>query len=269
MVEIFDNIRKIYKFSAPCDELANYIDFFSESCKDSTLRLIPAEKFIVKMFQSWTPTFWFNLGTPYRIESNNRSHFIKQEDDVLILRNTTVTRHVSSGDHIFSIKFFPGGLEAILGIGQAKLLDKILPLKSIVPRAIIENIKKANSYEERVNLLQRYFLINVIKQHKRDYYIKFVRDTMDAYQEENLLFNTSEVAEKMFITSKTINRYFNTVVGVSPKRYFSIIRARTALTQYVADAQQFDPGHFGYYDMSHFCKEVFNFTGQKLGKLAH
>jgi len=59
------------------------------------------------------------------------------------------------------------------------------------------------------------------------------------------------------------------VVGVSPKRYFSVLRARTALIQYVADAIQFDPGRFGYYDMSHFYKDAFNFTGQRPGKFAH
>src|SRR5688572_21059480 len=105
MVEIFDNIRKIYKFSPPVHELADYIEFFSESCMESTSCLITTKNFHVKMFQSWTPTFWFNLGTTYYIEANNRSHRVSLEKDVLILRNTTVTRHVTSDDHIFTIKF--------------------------------------------------------------------------------------------------------------------------------------------------------------------
>jgi methylphosphotriester-DNA--protein-cysteine methyltransferase len=116
-------------------------------------------------------------------------------------------------------------------------------------------------------LLQDYFLVNMKKRSKKDYYLKFVRDAMDAYQEENVLLNTSEMATKMFVTSKTINRYFNSVVGVSPKRFFSVARARTALTQYIADAKGFDPGCFGYYDMSHFHKDVFSFTGQRLAQL--
>jgi len=72
------------------------------------------------------------------------------------------------------------------------------------------------------------------------------------------------MAEKMFVSSKTINRYFNRVVGLPPKNYFSILRARNALTAYVNHKQEFTPYDFGYYDMSHFYKEVVNFTGDKL-----
>ena len=76
--------------------------------------------------------------------------------------------------------------------------------------------------------------------------------------------NTGEMAEKMFVSSKTINRYFNRVVGISPKSYFSVMRARMALTQYVNHKSNFTPYDFGYCDMSHFYKEVVRFTGKKL-----
>ena len=76
--------------------------------------------------------------------------------------------------------------------------------------------------------------------------------------------NTGEIAEKMFVTSKTINRYFHRVVGIPPKNYFSVLRARTALTHYVNHKADFAPYDFGYYDMSHFYKEVVRFTGKKL-----
>jgi|GEM_PF-4537439 len=61
MVEIFEDIRKIYEFRQPCSELSPYIEFFSESSADKTARLIYQDSFSVKMFQSWTPTIWFNF----------------------------------------------------------------------------------------------------------------------------------------------------------------------------------------------------------------
>jgi AraC-like DNA-binding protein len=263
MIEILDNIREIYKFCQPCEELAPYIEFLSESCMEKTSRLITTERFSVKMFQSWTPTLWFNLGTPYHIEVSNRSHFVGADDNVLILRNTTVTRHVSSNDRIFSIKFFPGGLEAVLGINQSALINKIIPLKSFIPGALLHAVKREISYEGRIKLLEEYFLRNLKEKKNKDHYIKIVKDAMNVYQAEHLSLNTSEVAEKIFVTSRTINRYFNNVVGVNPKKYFSVVRARAALTQYVAGAKQFDPSLFGYYDISHFHKDIISFTGQK------
>ena len=99
---------------------------------------------------------------------------------------------------------------------------------------------------------------------KQDHYIKFVKDAINTYAANGLEFNNSELAEKMFTTSKTINRYFHNVIGTSPKNYFSIMRARTALTRYVKGREKFTPFDYGYYDMSHFYKDVVKLTGQRL-----
>src|SRR5688572_1776388 len=212
MIEIIDNIKKIYRFSQPCEELASYVEFFSESCMERTSQFITTETFSVTMFQSWTPTFWINLGKPYYIEANEKNRFISSGEDILVLRNSTVTRQVCSDDRIFTVKFFPGGLEAVLGIDQPKLIDRIVSLKSILPPETLASIKKLISYEERVKILQAYFLDNLRKKSRKDYYIRFVSDAMNASRDENIHLNTSQVAEKMFVTSKTINRYFNNVV---------------------------------------------------------
>ena len=264
MVEIFDNIRKIYKFSSPCPELSDYIEFFSESSLEETNKYIANKCFTIKMFPSWTPTIWINLGEPYRLCLGEDRYFIRREDDILILRNSAAERHNLPTDHIFTVKFFPGGLEAILDINQSKFINKIVDLNAVIPVQLIQRIKELNSFEERMELLQDFFLVNYKKKKTQDYYLKFVRDTTEAYGAANMKFNNSEIAEKMFTTSKTINRYFNNIIGTTPKNYFSILKARIGLTAYVANKQLFDPSDYGYYDMSHFYKTVVKFTGQKL-----
>jgi methylphosphotriester-DNA--protein-cysteine methyltransferase len=131
-----------------------------------------------------------------------------------------------------------------------------------LPAKLLQNIKQLNSFDDRVELMQNFFLKNYRKKH--DHYLKFVKDTIDAYATTGFEFSNCELAEKMFTTSKTVNRYFNKVIGTSPKNYFSIMRARTALTGYVTGREQFVPFDYGYYDMSHFYKDVVKFTGQKL-----
>ncbi len=262
MVEIFENIRKIYTFSQPCAELAEHIEFFSESSIEATRQHIAGESFSVKMFPSWTPTFYINLGEPYEISVSNKRYFIGASEDILILRNDIVERYNGPTDNIFTVKFYPGSLEAVLGIKQQTLIDKVISLDKILSRQLLQQIKKPITFAERVELMQNFFLINYRK--KQDHYLKFVKDTIDVYSANGLQFNNCELAEKMFTTSKTINRYFNNVVGTSPKNYFSIMRARTALTGYVSHKEYFVPYDYGYYDMSHFYKDVVKFTGQKL-----
>ena len=214
------------------------------------------------MFPSWTPTFYFNLGEPYEIAIGSKHYFIEADEDILILRNSIVERYNTPTDNIFTVKFYPGSLEALLDIKQNLLIDKVANLNKILPVKLLHSIKQLSSFDERVELIQDFFLLNYRK--KQDYYVDFVKDTINTYADTGLQFNNNELAEKMFTTSKTINRYFNNVIGTSPKNYFSIMRARTALTGYVNSKAQFIPFNYGYYDMSHFYKDVVKFTGQKL-----
>ena len=264
MVEIFDDIRKIYKFTPPCEELKNYIEFFSESSAEKTALHISEKHFSVKMFESWTPTIWFNLGTPYHLAIKNKLHPVKTNEDIVLLRNTIVTRHVLHSDHIFTVKFFPGGIEAVLGINQGNLTNQIINVNSIIPEPVTGAMKSAACFKDRIALLQNYFISRFQHRRQKDHYIKIVQDLIVSYKSGNFLLNTSQSAEKMFITSKTINRYFNNVVGIGPKKYFSVLRARTALTEYNACKISFTPSQFGYYDMSHFYKAIKKFTGKGL-----
>lgn len=264
MVEIFDNIHKIYQYQAPCGELADYIEFFSESSPQATSEHIANDHFNVRLFPSWTPTFWFNLGSHYQLLIGDKLYSVQPDDDVLLLRNSIVERCNLPTDHIFTVKFSPGGFESIFGIKQSALGATLINLATLLPTQLIQQIKKIDNFEERVNLMQSFFLNKFRKKAKQEHYFRTVQKAIETYQISNMEFNSSEVAKEVFATNKTIYRYFNQVIGTTPKNYFSILRVRTALQNYVADKPDFSPYDFGYYDMSHFYKDVVKFTGRKL-----
>ncbi len=265
MVEIFDNIKKIYRFVFPCEELADFIEFFSETSPADSLRCFPGGSFEVKMFSSWTPTVWINLGSPYKLTLDNRQYLIGHKTDILILRNSIVSRNVPASDKIFTIKFFPGALDSIFGIHQLHFISKVAPATDIIPAKLIRKIKAAPGLTERVKLTEEFLLLNLSKQKHRNHYTQIMRDSTDMYVLSGMHYNTSEIAAKIFTTSRSINRYFHKTIGASPKKYFSIIRARAALSSYVTDKNGFDPADYGYYDMSHFYKESLKFTGRRMG----
>jgi len=265
MVEIFDNIRKIYTFKSPCGELAEFIEFFSESSFEETERYMHGKTFSVKMFPSWTPTFYINLGSPYQISLGKTKYAIDKEKDVLILRDSIVERHNLPTDHIFTVKFFPGGLEAIFGISQATMAERVIDLKTVIPQAIIQQTKEFVSFDERFVFLQNYFLcLHQRRKKSTGHYFELVQDSIALFTSGHMQFNNAQLAEKMFVTSKTINRYFARTVGTTPKNYFSLLRTRAALQAYVSEADSFSVTDYGYYDMSHFYKDVVKFTGKRL-----
>jgi AraC-like DNA-binding protein len=265
MTEIFENIRKLYRFHVPDNELAEYIEFFSESSPAETHRQVGNSGFTIRMFPSWTPTMYLNLGEPYQLSLGPAHHLIDRRTDVLILRNGIVERHNLPTDHIFTVKFYPGGLEALLGVKQAGLIDQVVNLATILPTGLIQRVKQLAGFDERLHLLQHFFLNKLPGRPQDDHYRRLIASTIGTFEAGGMVLQPAQLADRAFVTSKTINRYFHRVVGTSPKRYLATVRARAALSRYVAAKSQFAPEEHGYYDMSHFYKEVIRFTGQRLG----
>jgi AraC-like DNA-binding protein len=167
-------------------------------------------------------------------------------------------------DHIFTVKFYPGGLEAVLGLNQAAMNKQVINLHEILPPLLLDTMKQAVGFEERLIIIENFLLAEKMKRSKKDHFLQLVNDAIGEYQATGMQLNTSQVAERLFLTSKTINRYFHKAVGLSPKAYFSILRTRSALTAYMRAKESFDPWTYGYYDFSHFSKDVVKLTGQRI-----
>ncbi|WP_022826390.1 hypothetical protein [Hymenobacter norwichensis] len=112
MVEIFQNIRAPHEFMPPCEELAPYVIFFAQSASVALASVPltePTRLLAGKMFASWTPTCYINLGPGYSIDLAEQRYHVQAGEDVLLLRNTTVVRHKSAADCLLTLKFYPGG----------------------------------------------------------------------------------------------------------------------------------------------------------------
>lgn len=144
-------------------------------------------------------------------------------------------------------------------------MNQVINLKHFLPGSLLDAMKQPIGFEERIKLIQNFLLNAYQKKTGKDHYLMMVSDAIGEFHATGMQLNTSAVAERLFVTSKTINRYFHRVVGISPKSYFCIFRARTALSAFIGNQEPFVPTNFGYYDMSHFYKDVIRFTGQKLG----
>lgn len=264
MVEIFDNIRKLYQFKPPCEELADCIEFFSETSLDATRQYITTEEFTVKLFPSYTPTIWINLGSPYYLKTPGKFQLIDEQTDVLLLRNGIVERKNLPTDNIFTVKFIPGGFEMIFGISQSQIGNSIVNANTIIHTSVIQRLKKAGTFDKRLLILQNWFLKRTGKKNSRKHHFQYINDAVNAFASSGMRLNNAQLARELCLTDKTLYRYFKNVVGTHPKNYLAIVRARAALTAYVTGKEKFSPCDFGYYDQSHFYKDVIKFTGQKL-----
>jgi AraC-like DNA-binding protein len=264
MTELFNNIRGLYRFEAPCDELKNYIEFFSESCSEATKQFVGNQSFSIKMFKSWTPTFWINLGPSYRLMLNNMVHSIKANSAIAVTRAVTAERLNHPSDYLFTVKFHPGALKHLIDVDLVKLSSGIVELNELLPGSLIQKIKCAECLEQRISLMEEYFLQKLSSKKKTDHYSHLVEQTIAFYKEGGMKFNVDELSLQSFTTSKTLRRYFERVIGVAPKQYFESVRMRAALPSFLNDWKNFDPTVYGYHDKSHFRRSIVRFTGERL-----
>lgn len=264
MVEIFDNIRKLYRFQQPCAELAPYIEFFSESSLEAMQYHVGEAPFTVKLFPSYTPTIWLNLGSPYQLKNGNHIHWIDAHTDVLLLRSTIVERRNLPTDNIFTVKFNPGGFEAVFGIPQTNIGDGVIAVNQLIPDGLLRKVKRLDGFDDRKRLLENFFLDKLIRHQAQATALPCVQDAITAFCASDMQLNNQQLASQQYLTDKTFYRYFRQVIGASPKNFFATLRARAALTAYVSNKAHFSHEAYGYYDPSHFYKDVARFTGQPL-----
>ncbi|MCX2451519.1 helix-turn-helix domain-containing protein [Pedobacter sp. PLR] len=263
MIEIFNDIRKLYQFKPPCSDLAKDIEFYSETSLTATAHYIKSENFTVKLFPSYTPTIWINLGSPYWLKNGSTTQRIGQHADILVLRNQVVERNNLPSDNIFTVKFHPGGFESVFGFSQHKIGDQVVPLSDLIPIPFLNRLKSSGNFADRVNLLQDFFLEKQ-KGRKELQHIKVIRQAIHAFDTLKPGESNSFIASNLCLTDKTFYRHFTEAVGANPKTYMMVNRARKALTSYILNPKAFSAYQHGYYDPGHFYKDILKFTGQKL-----
>jgi AraC-like DNA-binding protein len=264
MTEIFDDIRKLYNFKTPCLELQKYIEFFSESRVKSNVELLEEKEFSVKLFPSFTPTIWLNLGASYKLKNGQYYKLIDEKLDVLVLRNTIIERTILPTDNIFTIKFYPAAFEAIFGISQAKIGADIVNVNDIISPAILRKMKRMDSFEDRIAFLESFFIAILERKHHNNHLFNTITSVTENFMASGMALKNNALASKLYLSEKSFYRYFKEAVGTYPKNYFSVVRARTTLIAYQSNKPNFSPYDFGYFDYGHFSKDVLKFTGNPL-----
>lgn len=84
------------------------------------------------------------------------------------------------------------------------------------------------------------------------------KQLFDLIYTSNGALSVKELSEKVFWSSRQINRYFNQQFGISLKAYCNILRFRASL-QHIKEGQLFPEQNFA--DQTHFIKEIKKFSG--------
>lgn len=255
--EIFNSnyFQKQYRIALPPKELQQEIDFFWQFNGYSSLEL--EQSVGEQLFANLSSSLVFNLGSPFLYYEKNEAIIVDQSSLIAPRTLPIIFEHFAH-NQLFGIKLHPAGLSRLLGINARLVDNQIIPLVDIKPQfRNLEQLLLGNSFEHACSSASQFLWENI--QSSTLHKTTLVAQAIQLYQ-TNLEGQVTEISNRLFVSQKTLTRYFKETLGINPKTCFNIIRLRTALKNYVAQKVNFSIYDFGYTDYSHFVKEVKRYT---------
>lgn len=240
--------------------LAPFIDFFWETKFEVLWKQFP-KGFSDAQFANIGYTYIINLGTPFIMQVDQKKFSMKT--DGFLPRNHAIECFHKPGNHFFGIKFRISPVVFEKKIDFSEYKGSVFPLSYLLDQLVIDKAKKADDFEERVNILSQYFIQLLSRHEDRLQKATIVSNILDrAFQKNNFDLSLEQEAGKHKLSPRTLQRYFEHCTGTNSKQALQIMRIRKAVAHIVHSAESFHYSQYGYHDHSHFYKHLKQFLEQ-------
>jgi AraC-like DNA-binding protein len=260
-IEFFhrDHFYHNYHRQKATGALSKYIDFFWETDFDDLWQKYP-NGFSDLLFPNVGYTYLINLGTPFIMQIDDEAFDMKA--DGFLPRYKNISCHHSIGNKIFGIKFTVSPIVFQKKINFAEYTEYIYPLAYLVDRTVATAVKDANSFAQRVSIVSHHYS-KMIDEHKGSLkHVDVVTEILANSSKDNYTTAVETLAEKYQITTRTLQRYFESTTSTSCKQALQILRIRKAISAFITNPETFRHEEFGYFDYSHFHKHMKQFLTQ-------
>lgn len=258
-IEFFDidHFENNYHRVKPSENLLHFIDFFWETKFDVLLQQNP-NGFSDALFPNIGYTYLINLGTPFVMQVDECSFEMK--GDGFLPRHKSIECFHRPGNRLFGIKFKISPVIFEKKINFSEYREYIFPLSYLLDAHVVLDVKKAADFERRVQILTAYFQKIVEKYSGSLAPIEIVREILEKCNVTNNFTNSIQgFADQYNISTRTLQRYFESTTSISSKQALQILRIRKATHHLATSPGNFHFSLYGYYDHSHFYKHLKKF----------
>lgn len=156
------------------------------------------------------------------------------------------------------VRLKPSIFFLLFNIGADKIMDNEIPFYEIEKEINLDNILTLKNTDERLEYLKEY-LIKKAKDKTNLRFLEVVEELYKNPKEQNVM----NIAEKFGYNERHLYRVFKTNYGVSPKVLLNILRLHLCLTLILEEGKELIEVACicGFYDQSHFIREMKKYTG--------
>jgi len=262
-VEFFhkDHFENRYRRRKAKGSLSQFIDFFWETDFDELFVQYP-NGFSDALFPNVGYTYLINLGTPCIMQLEDDKYDIK--NDGFLPRHKAMICHHSAGNKLFGIKFNVSPVIFQKRVNFSEYREYIFPLAYLIDRAVVDKVRKAGSFEERVKILSDYYEAIIAENEGSLKPVAVVTEILqDCATKNSFDVSIEELSKRYGISTRTLQRYFEASTGITSKQALQILRIRKAVEKLTRQPKDFHYSQFGYYDYSHFLKHLKQFLNHQ------
>lgn len=172
---------------------------------------------------------------------------------------------------VFGIKFLPGAFYPFLESPVSRITDKVLRIDDVfdVDVRLLENAIMSQQDDWKMIEIAEDFLRWRLPE--RDENVPAVRRIVDLIMNEPEITRVDDVARRLGLNKRAVQRLFSKYVGVSPKWVIKRYRLNEAAEQ-LASGRAADLSRIavdlGYFDQAHFIKDFKSIVGKSPAEYA-
>ena len=242
----------------PSPQLIEYIQYYW------LLECTPSpEESIHRVMPTGLPELMINYGDRLICSGDEpdtvqpRMHFCGQRNTFYQVKQTGHTR-------ILSALFTPLGALHFFHSSFSGLLNRSVSLNDMFPadsERLYDMLCSAPCSSGKIGILESFILEKMNKRYRKDYFL--VNEIISGIKDAKGVITIDQICHRFGVNSRSLERRFDEYIGMPPKSFLRIVRFQNVLDSYPDYSGSLTELSLdcGYYDQSHFIREVREFSG--------
>lgn len=244
-----------YRYISPSPDLEPHVVYYW--LLDLRRPLPEKEEFRELLLANMNASLVLNMGAPFDIcNANGQLLHSCHHSELIGYQTTPVTYRHYPNNFLVGIKFKPASLNYLFHVKGADMQRQTLSACDVMTHmpALESAVYDAPDMQTIKTLLEKFLrrqASTVADHHRFDYVLQSLNGP--ALQQSG--FQLKKLASLLYVSPRTLERYFSDSLNISPKKCLAILRFRHAAAQYILHGYKADWEDLGYHDFSHFRKE--------------